>query len=475
MLIDSGMNNEARAKILVVDDDVEIQDLMIAFFKPKGFEIQIEKDSSKVLEDFSKNRISADIIISDLQMPMLNGIELTKKLSEFGLDIPVILVTSNKTIETAVESIHAGAYDFIIKPIFLPQLLICVERALYLKKIKKENATLKSVVQLKEGNFPDGIIGKSLSFKKVIDLGRRVAQSQANVFIGGESGTGKEVVAKAIHNMGPRSKKEFVAINCASIPESLLESELFGYAKGSFTGAIDKRIGLFEEAEGGTLFLDEIGDLSLPLQAKILRVLQEKQIKRIGENKYRTIDVRILSATHRDLRKEVAEGRFREDLFFRLNVIEIKIPPLRERKEDILPLVEFFLSKYIALNGLEPKKFNSEALEAIHQYSWPGNVRELENAVERAVILCDESGEIKIDDLPELGNHYSLQPKNETQKLLSSDMLFRNETMTVDELVKKYIKIVLQKNNGMKDKTATELDIDRKTLYRKLKEIEFEN
>ncbi len=474
MLIDLSMDNGLRAKILVLDDDVEIQELLTAFFKPKGFEVQVEKDTIKVLDDFAKGRVTADVIISDLQMPNMNGIEFTRKLMASGLDIPIIMITSNKTIETAIESIHAGAYDFLIKPIFLPQLLIGVERALYFKKIKNENVNLKTAIQIKEGSFPDGIIGKSLAFKKVIDLARRVAHSQANVFIGGESGTGKEVVARAIHNMGPRNKKEFVAINCASIPESLLESELFGYAKGSFTGAIDKRIGLFEEAEGGTLFLDEIGDLSLPLQAKILRVLQEKQIKRIGENKYRTIDVRILSATHRDLRKEVAEGRFREDLFFRLNVIEIKIPPLRERKEDIFPLLEFFLGKYSALNGLQNRVFTKDALEAIQQYSWPGNVRELENAVERAVILCDETGEINVEDLPDMGHSLIAKPSNEVDRLFLQSNHSQNPTMTVDELVKKYIRMVLEKNNGMKDKTASELDIDRKTLYRKLKEMEIQ-
>jgi len=468
------MSNEIRAKILVVDDDVEIQELLIAFFKPKGFDVQLETDNHKVVDDLAKGRLNPDVIISDLQMPDMNGIEFTRKIKAAGLEIPIILITGNKTIETAVEAIETGAYDFIMKPIFLPQLLVCVERALYLKKIKGENSTLRTAVQIKEGNYPDGIIGKSPGFKKVMEMARRVAFSQANIFIGGESGTGKEVVARAIHNMGPRNKKEFVALNCASIPESLLESELFGYAKGSFTGAIDKRIGLFEEAEGGTLFLDEIGDLSLPLQAKILRVLQERQIKRIGENKYRTIDVRILSATHRDLRKEVAEGRFREDLYFRLNVIEIKIPPLRERKEDILPLLEFFLRKFSVLNGIDIKGFTKEALDTIQEYSWPGNVRELENAVERSVILCAADGMIKPDDLPEMGMIHERNHAQGHVQLLSAEKRDQLKPMTVDELVKKYIRIILEKNNGMKDKTALELDIDRKTLYRKLKEMETE-
>ena len=464
------MSNDVRGKLLVIDDDVEIQDLLIAFFKPKGFEVIIRDNGVKTLQEIQKGEISFDVVICDLQLPEMSGIEFTRKVGELEIEKPIIMVTGSRSIETAIESIDAGAYDFIVKPIHLQQLLVVVERALHFGRIKSENKTLKTAVQIKEGNLPDGVIGKSSGFRKVMDLARRVANSQANIFIGGESGTGKEVVARAIHNMGPRSKKEFVALNCASIPESLLESELFGYAKGSFTGAIDKRIGLFEEADGGTLFLDEIGDLSLPLQAKILRVLQERQIKRIGENKYRKIDVRILSATHRDLRREVAEGRFREDLFFRLNVIEIRIPPLRERTEDIVPLIDFFLKKYSILNGIQVKAFSKEALDAIMAYSWPGNVRELENAVERAVILCSQDGMIRPEDLPDFGGAFV----SKTATLHDPISAMEGRIMTVDELVKKYIRFVLDKNQGLKDKTATELDIDRKTLYRKLKEMEFE-
>jgi two-component system response regulator HydG len=470
------MSNDVRAKILVIDDDVEIQDLLIAFFKPKGFEVIIRDQSSKAAEELISKELECDLILCDLQMPELSGIEFIRKIREFKMDTPIMVITGHRAIESAIEAIDAGAFDFIVKPVHLQQLLIAAERALHFGRIKDENQTLRQAVQIKEGTLPEGIIGRSPGFKRVMDLAKRVASSQTNIFIGGESGTGKEVVARAIHNMGPRSKREFVALNCASIPESLLESELFGYAKGSFTGAIDKRIGLFEEADGGTLFLDEIGDLSLPLQAKILRVLQERQIKRIGENKYRKIDVRILSATHRDLRKEVAEGRFREDLFFRLNVIEIRIPPLRERKEDILPLLDFFLKKYAAMNGISVKGFSKEAIEVIHQHNWPGNVRELENAVERAVILCDVDGMIKPEDLPEFRNQQSTMVESATKPTIQLESMKpeSGKIMTVDELVKKYIRFVLDKNQGMKDKTAMELNIDRKTLYRKLKEMELE-
>jgi two-component system response regulator HydG len=270
--------------------------------------------------------------------------------------------------------------------------------------------------------------------------------------------------------MGDRKTKQFIAINCSSIPETLLESELFGHAKGAFTGAHDKKIGLFEEADGGTLFLDEIGDLSLPLQAKLLRVLQERQIKRIGENQFRNIDVRIISATHKDLRKEVHEKTFREDLFFRLNVIQIRIPPLRDRKEDIVPLAEFFLKKFSATNNVGHRQFSKEVLERFLDHSWPGNVRELENMVERAVVLS--TGElITVEDLPDenqLAVHQ--EPVSEVDQVFMGGK--NDAVMTVDQVVKKYIQIVLNKNNGAREKTARELNIDRKTLYRKIQEME---
>jgi DNA-binding NtrC family response regulator len=349
-------------------------------------------------------------------------------------------------------------------------LLVSVQRGLHLSKVKQENPpALKQMPTVKESSESLGIIGKSAGFLKALDLARRVAVTNSNVFISGESGTGKEVIARAIHQMGERKNSPFIAINCSSIPENLLESEFFGHAKGSFTGASDKKIGLFEEANGGTLFLDEIGDLNLSLQAKLLRVLQERKIRRIGENVFRDVDVRIISATHKDLRKEVHEKHFREDLFFRLNVIQIRIPPLRERKEDILPLAEFFLKKFVAVNKLPEKKFSQDVLDKFLTYHWGGNVRELENMVERAVVLCN-SNSITADDLPEDSPlDMSAQDEVANPNFMHS---LRDTVMTVDEVVKKYIQLVLEKNNGAREKTARELNIDRKTLYRKIQEME---
>jgi len=314
------------------------------------------------------------------------------------------------------------------------------------------------------------IIGKSFKFLEAMDTAQKIAPSCANVFISGESGTGKEVFAKFIHSRSKRAHGPFVAINCSAIPENLLESELFGHARGSFTGAIDKKIGLFEEAQDGTLFLDEIGDLSVHLQAKLLRVLQEKSIKRIGENQTRTINARIISATHRNLAKEVAVGKFREDLFYRLSVIPLEIPPLRERKEDILPLAEFFLSRFAAENNSPAKLFSLDARDHLLSNHWRGNVRELENAIERAVVLATEL-EVKAKDFStSLMDQDISQPKPAISLHQGNFVIqFEDHLPTVHDVLQKYVEFAVQYNRGAKDRTAKDIGIDRKTLYKKLR------
>jgi two-component system, NtrC family, response regulator HydG len=457
-----------KGKILIIDDDLDIQDLISSFFKVRGYEFALYSDATVALEDIIQAKVYCDVIITDLMLPSLSGIEFTKRMKEIGQTTPIILITANKKVEVAVEAIAAGAYDFVVKPLHFPQLLVSVERALYLKEIISENTTLKAVVQLKEGLANvEGVVGRSQGLRNALDLAQRVAKSTANILISGESGTGKEVIAKAIHNMGHRKKAPFIVINCSAIPENLLESELFGHAKGSFTGAAEKRIGLFEEAEGGTLFLDEIGDMALPLQAKLLRVLQERKIKRIGENVFRAINVRILSATHKNLRQEIIDKKFREDLFFRLNVIPIYMPPLRERKEDILPLSEFFVKKFSALNGVRTKKMSKEALEFLLNHSWPGNVRELENTIERAIVLSTDDT-IQYNDVVALdvGTEVTGQAPDAASFQFPANL--NTKILTVDELVNKYVQHVLNLNQGAKEKTAKDLQIDRKTLYRRL-------
>ena len=315
------------------------------------------------------------------------------------------------------------------------------------------------------------MIGHSNVFMNLLLVSQKIAQSSANIFISGESGTGKELIAQFIHDKSLQSKGPFVAINCSAIPENLLESELFGHAKGSFTGAIDKKIGLFEEAENGTLFLDEIGDLSLPLQAKLLRVLQEKKIKRVGENQFRSINARIISATHKNLAKEIELGNFREDLFYRLSVVPIDIPPLRERKEDIIPLAEYFLKEYATKNRSSVQRFSPDALQYLIDNPWYGNVRELENAIERAVILAKSEQVERGDFSPSIIelNKQSVQDKNEIHFEHEFTIGFQDHLPTLDDTIQKFIEFAVSHNQGAKDRTAREIGIDRKTLYKRLR------
>ncbi len=470
------------AKILIIDDDIELAEMTAAFFKQKSHQTTISDDAEASLNALLKKKVTPDLIILDLKMPRLSGVELMEQLKQAQIHIPVILITAHRDIETAMSSISAGAIDYVVKPLNYSQLQISVERALRFHRLETENQVLKSVIQLKEGSNLNEIKGKSPRFLKVLDLARRVAKSQANIAISGESGTGKEVIARAIHHMSKRKDGPFIAINCSAIPENLLESELFGHAKGSFTGASEKKIGLFEEAEGGTLFLDEIGDMSLPLQAKLLRVIQERKVKRIGENQERTLNVRIISATHRDLKAEVAKHRFREDLYFRLHVIPLNLPPLRERSEDIVPLAEFFMRKYVSLNDSPARGFSRDAISWMLKHPWKGNVRELENTVERAVILA-QGPQVELGDLTELTEGTSEVAGTEfttsAQQISSGPVKppiteALGQSWTLEMVTKKYIMDVLKKNHGQKDKTAKELAMDRKTLYRKLKEIENE-
>ncbi len=460
------MKIKTNSTIALIDDDLDLLDLLTSFFKQRGYRVSSFSNAEEALIEIENKRLEADVVISDLKLPMMSGLEFIRRIRKSNSALPIILMTSEGSVETAVEAIDSGAYDFVLKPLHIPQLMISVQRALFLNEVQAENHNLKSLFQ---DDFMGlkGVIGKSSGFKKALELAKRVSSSQANVLISGESGSGKEVISRAVHELGDKKDGPFVAINCSAIPENLLESELFGHAKGAFTGANDKKVGLFEEANKGTLFLDEIGDLSLPLQAKLLRVLQERKVKRIGENQYRDITARIICATHKDLRKEVAEGKFREDLFFRLNVIPIYMPPLRERKEDILPLSEYFLKKFAVMNSVNVKGFSKEAIQKLENHHWKGNVRELENAIERAVVLCN-SDFIQVHDFP-IEDSFS---ESSTQPEVTQGVAFEEvKPVTLDELSKKYIQFIFDKNGGAKEQTAKDLGIDRKTLYRKLKEM----
>ena len=453
---------------MIIDDDKDLLDLLCSFFKQRGYNVVTYEDARLALDDIESSKVAVDVVLSDFKLPVMSGVDFIKRIRKINLVLPIILMTAEGSLEVSLEAIEAGAYDFVLKPLHFPQLLISVQRALFLNQVQTENTNLKSLFNEQDFLGLKGVIGRSPGFKQAMELAKRVSSSQANIIISGESGSGKEVVARAVHELGERKNQPFIAINCSAIPENLLESELFGYAKGAFTGAMGSKVGLFEEANNGTLFLDEIGDLALPLQAKLLRVLQERKIKRIGENQPRDITARIICATHKNLKKEVEAGRFREDLYFRLNVIPIYMPPLRDRKEDILPLSEYFLKKFSLMNNVSIKGFTKEAIKKLESLPWQGNVRELENAIERAVVLA-QADFIEPDDLP--NTDHSVEEKK-MEGVADGALFSINSLMTLEDVCKKYIEFIFKRNNFAKEQTAKELDIDRKTLYRKLKEIE---
>lgn len=473
-------NEKKNEKIVVVDDDVVICDLLTAYFRPRGYEVVAFADAETALHESKNKNIKWDILISDLQLPQMSGLKFIEELKQIRPELPIIFITATNSVEIAIDAIHNGACDFIIKPIHLPQLEISVERALHISKLNQNITELRQHIKAKDSKHSEFIIGRSPKLLAALDVAKKVASSNANIFIAGESGSGKEVFARYIHAESNRSKGPFVAINCSAIPENLLESELFGHSKGAFTGAVDKKVGLFEEAENGTLFLDEIGDLSLSLQAKLLRVLQERKIKRVGENELRPINARIISATHKNLSLEVIGGKFREDLFFRLNVIPINIPNLRSRSEDILPLAEHFLKKYTLINNSSAVDFSREAKKYLLENSWKGNVRELENAVERAVVMCTTSV-IQLNDFLVADDEASSESNNLSgisgaEVIHESSEIFalkvQNSLPELQEVIQRYIEFAVHRNGGAKDRTAKEIGIDRKTLYKKIKNSE---
>ncbi len=448
-------------RILVIDDDVKMLELLKKVLSKRGYVVDISPKPKEALERFTRDGF--DIVVTDINMPEMGGLEILKQVKSTAPDTIVIMITAFATVSSAVESMKLGAYDYIIKPFNMEEFVLIIDRASEQILLKKEVELLRKEVQQRYsfGN----IIGKSPQMQKVFQLIKQVANTSSNVIIYGKSGTGKELVAKAIHYNSPRKDKPFIAVNCSAIPESLLESELFGHEKGAFTGAVSSRKGLFEEANGGTIFLDEVGDMSLAMQAKLLRVIEDKEIRAVGSDKPRKIDVRIIAATHKDLEKAVKEGTFREDLFYRLNVIPIYLPELRERVEDIPLLVEYFLKKYGEEAGRPNIRISREALACMMKYSWPGNVRELENLIERLVVLSP-GDEITVNDLPE----YIRVCKAETLV----EELTLGERITLEELEKRYILKVLRETGWHKSNAAKILGIDRRTLYRKIEEYKLE-
>jgi DNA-binding NtrC family response regulator len=442
----------ARAKILVVDDELEMGKLVEDIARDHGYEATSITAPALALPMLEERDF--DLVVTDVRMPGIDGIELIERIKSFDPRIAVIAMTAFGSIDTAVRAMRAGAFDYLAKPFQPADLGLRLERALAQRAMTLELSHLRSEVA---GRFSiAGILGRSSALQNVIALVRRVADNPSTVLISGPSGSGKEVVARALHGESRRRARRFVAVNCAAIPEPLLEAELFGVKKGAYTDARHDRLGMFQEAEGGTLFLDEIGELSLAMQAKLLRVLQEREVRSVGAAIALPVDVRVVAATNRDLRASIGEHTFREDLFYRLAVIEIAVPPLRDRLDDIVPLAEHFLARASARAGRSITGFSGAAVKRLLAYDWPGNVRELENAIERAVALCD-GARISPDDLPD-----SVRVRRPPDFLEAA----AERSMTIEELDRAYAQLILKRVGGKKQRAATLLGVDRRTLLR---------
>ena len=444
-----------KAKLLIVDDEKHIREGLKRALESDGYDVELACDGQEALEKLEEGDI--DLIITDLKMPKVSGEELMKITLEKYPYIPVIILTGHGTIENAVEAMKNGAYDFLTKPLNIDKLSLIVKRALENSSLKRQNRELLN--QLKKKYSFENIIGKSAAMKKVFETIELVAPSRANVLIYGESGTGKEMIADAIHHNSPRRDKPYVKVHCAAIPETLLESELFGHEKGAFTGAVSRKRGRFELAHTGTIFLDEIGEISQQMQVKLLRVIQDREFVRVGGEVPIKVDVRIISATNKNLKEEVEKGNFREDLYYRLNVVSIFVPPLRERKDDIPLMVHKFIEEFAKENNKQIDGITNGALQALMAYHWPGNVRELRNVIESIVVLT-KSRVITEQDLPP----YIFEREDEQQ------VLKLPAGVSLKEAEKKLILFTLQNTGGNKTKASEILKIGRKTLHRKLAE-----
>ena len=446
-----------KLNILVVEDGQSQREMLRDFLVREGHTVVEAENGDTAIQSVLKGHF--DMILLDYKMPGMDGMQVLKEVKKINPEIDVIIITAYGTIETAVEAMKAGAIDYITKPVEFDELLIHVDRVSERRTLIRENEILRQEL-LEKGVTMDKIVYQSHKMDVLINMASRIAVSRATVLIKGESGTGKELLARLIHNLSPRSAKLISVVNCSALPESILESELFGHEKGAFTGATARRIGRFEEADGGTLLLDEIGDISLSVQVKLLRFLQEREFQRVGGNQTIHSDVRIISATNRDLESKVKEGTFREDLFYRLNVVVVDMPPLRERKEDVPLLIDHFLKRFAAENGKNVTGTTSEARDLLLKYDYPGNVRELENIIERAVVISRNSV-ISVDDLP--FDEESIYPEDAGKK---GEGLLRG---SVEEMERKLILEAMEKSGDHQTKAAEILGISERMLRYKLK------
>ncbi|WP_437314339.1 sigma-54-dependent transcriptional regulator [Sorangium sp. So ce385] len=450
------MNAEKRqgARVLVVDDEASARSGLEKLLRQEGYAVDAAADGAAALEVAAER--PPDVVVTDLKMPRMDGVTLLGKLREQDPALPVIVVTAFGDVSSAVQAMRAGAEDYLTKPVDFDALLVSLERALERSALRAEAENLRRQLREREGEGVEGLIGASPAMQKVYRMARQVAGARATVLITGESGTGKGELARAIHAKGPRARAPFVTLHCAALAESLLESELFGHERGAFTGADKRRIGRFEQAHGGTLFLDEVGEIAPSTQVKLLRVLQERTFERVGGNDTVSVDVRLIAATNRDLAAAVQEGRFREDLYYRLNVVHIDMPPLRVRDTDVLLLANHFLRRFAAENHRKIEGFTDEARAKLVAHRWPGNVRELENAIERAVVLCDET---RID-----AEHLPIDAAPVAKGAL------RIPGATMAEIERYAILSTLEATNGSTTRAAELLDISIRTIQYRLHE-----
>jgi len=443
---------KGKPTVLIVDDEKSARDGLVRALR-RDYRIFAAENGTTALEVLASHKI--DVLLSDVRMPGMDGITLMQRALAHHPELTCIILTAYGDVELAVEAMKQGATDFMTKPINLDKLELVLGRVLKAKRFELENEQLR--VQLDSKYGLENMIGNSAPMQAVFDMIRQVASSRATVLIQGESGTGKELVAKAIHQLGPRSKGPFVAVHCAALAQNLLESELFGHEKGAFTGAMERRIGRFEKADGGSLFLDEISEIDPSVQVKILRALEERQIERVGGDTPVDVDSRLIAATNRDLKALVDEGKFREDLFYRLYVVVITLPPLRDRQDDILLLLNHFLAVFNEENGKQIEGFTRAAYDLLAAYGWPGNIRELRNLVERMVVLA-RGKVLGVEDIP-------AQVRDETS---SRGEVKIDADLTVDEMEKRMVVQALEKTGGNRTKAAEKLGISRRTLHRKL-------